>query len=93
VSCGAIHKNEKRKLDTQVCSNRWLCDLRRLLMKNLMEKIETYGFECEAGALENCSEWIALKEAVTVLHDIAIEIVVEQMGLSGFPKRFENCNQ
>lgn len=30
-------------------------------MNELMEKIEAYGFECEAGTLANCKEWKQLK--------------------------------
>ena len=62
-------------------------------MKILLEKIEEFGFECEVGALEHCPEWLALKDAVRVLQDIATEIAEEQMGLYGFPKRFQNCDQ
>lgn len=28
----------------------------------LLDRIEAYGFECEAGPLKNCVEWIELKK-------------------------------
>ena len=31
--------------------------------KELLERIEAYGFACEAGALSNCQEWVELKSA------------------------------
>lgn len=33
-------------------------------MKELIESIERYGFECEAGRLEDCLEWQELKRKV-----------------------------
>lgn len=30
-------------------------------MKKLLNKIESYGFECEAGSLINCVDWASLK--------------------------------
>ena len=30
----------------------------------LFERVESYGFECEAGPLKNCVEWIELKRRV-----------------------------
>lgn len=35
-------------------------------IERLIEKIETYGFECEGGPLTNCVQWIQLKEIVNV---------------------------
>ena len=32
-------------------------------MQKLMEEIEKYGFECEAGPLTMCQQWIDLKRA------------------------------
>lgn len=33
-------------------------------MKKLIDKIEKYDFECKAGFLEECEEWIELKKEV-----------------------------
>ncbi len=33
-------------------------------MDNLLGKIERYGFKCEAGSLENCTDWAKLKQDV-----------------------------
>lgn len=34
-------------------------------MEALLKKIEAYGFTCEAGALENCTDWHSLCSALT----------------------------
>lgn len=31
-------------------------------LKYLISRIEGYDFECEAGSLANCAEWVELKE-------------------------------
>jgi hypothetical protein len=31
-------------------------------MEDLIQKLETYDFQCEAGPLEKCQDWINLKE-------------------------------
>lgn len=36
-------------------------------MKELIDKIEKYDFECKAGFLEECEEWIELKKEVNNL--------------------------
>lgn len=35
---------------------------KKIMMKELIEKIEKCEFECVAGRLENCLSWIKLKE-------------------------------
>lgn len=37
---------------------------RRERMKELINKIEKYNFECEAGYLRGCQEWIDLKKEI-----------------------------
>lgn len=34
-------------------------------MNTLLEKIESYGFSCEAGPLANCADWVDLKAALS----------------------------
>lgn len=36
-------------------------------MKKFMERIEEYKFECEAGSLEMCSEWVDMKKRILAL--------------------------
>lgn len=31
-------------------------------LRELIAEIEAYHFKCEAGSLENCTEWIELKK-------------------------------
>ena len=38
-------------------------------MKKLMEEIDTYGFECEAGPLFLCVPWMKLKAKILVMQD------------------------
>lgn len=38
----------------------------RELVKELVCKIDGYGFECEGGPLENCLEWIELRGIANV---------------------------
>jgi hypothetical protein len=33
-------------------------------ISNLLEKIESYKFECEGGPLNNCIDWIELKTKI-----------------------------
>ena len=33
-------------------------------LSNLLEKIESYEFECKGGPLINCIDWIELKEKI-----------------------------
>jgi hypothetical protein len=39
-----------------------LADLTQASLGVLLKSIEFYGFESEAGPLENCSEWIELRK-------------------------------
>lgn len=50
-------------------------------MKDLIEKIEKYGFQCEAGPLSTCRDWIALKDAITIERD-ALAARVAGVGLT-----------
>ena len=36
--------------------------------KILIDKIDTYDFECQGGVLKNCTQWIALKELINGEH-------------------------
>jgi hypothetical protein len=38
-------------------------------MKKLMEEIDTYGFECEAGPLFLCVPWMKLKAKILAMQD------------------------
>lgn len=38
-------------------------------LSELLRKIESYGFICEAGPLELCEDWIKLTEAVDKMPD------------------------
>jgi hypothetical protein len=40
-------------------------------MQKLMEEIEKYGFECEAGPLDNCIQWQKLKELAATQDKVA----------------------
>lgn len=35
-------------------------------METLLNKIESYGFECEAGPLKNCTDWTQLREVLRI---------------------------
>ena len=37
-------------------------DLTKASLDVLLNSIEFYGFECEAGPLQNCAEWIELRK-------------------------------
>ncbi|KAF0218828.1 MAG: hypothetical protein FD174_2611 [Geobacteraceae bacterium] len=37
----------------------------------LLKKLESYGFECEAGLLTNCIQWKKLKEEILVKEAIS----------------------
>lgn len=40
-------------------------------MKTLIENIEKYGFECQAGSLENCKDWKKLKKITSeIMEDL-----------------------
>jgi hypothetical protein len=36
-------------------------------METLLKKIEAYGFECEAGSLQNCEDWQRLRTSIAEL--------------------------
>jgi hypothetical protein len=36
-------------------------DLTKVSIRVLINSVEAYGFECEAGTLQNCAEWIELR--------------------------------
>lgn len=36
-------------------------DVSKVSTKDLLDRLEAYGFECEAGPLENCVDWQELK--------------------------------
>lgn len=35
------------------------------MLKALLDKLESYGFECEAGPLTMCADWQKLRAALT----------------------------
>ena len=38
-------------------------------VNELLDRVDNYGFECEAGPLKNCKEWIELRDTfVSVTH-------------------------
>ena len=48
-------------------------------MKKLMDRIEKYGFTCEAGPLENCVEWVELKNLINAMHSDGQSDVAEEI--------------
>lgn len=49
-------------------------------MKELIEKLENYyDFQCEAGDLKNCGDWIELKERVETLEHNILELMARHM--------------
>lgn len=39
-------------------------------MEDLIQKLETYDFQCEAGPLEKCQDWINLKELMSKTKEV-----------------------
>jgi hypothetical protein len=35
-------------------------------VQSLFDRVEAYGFECEAGPLRNCAEWIELRRRLNL---------------------------
>lgn len=44
-------------------------------IRELIDKIESYNFECEAGNLTKCSDWIQLKYKLGLEEDVALKLV------------------
>ena len=53
-------KAVERALTAEAVIREGAATIKRL--REALEKVETYGFECEAGMLVNCQQWIDAKE-------------------------------